>query len=125
MTNHNKTINVYLEVGHKRTMAGALGAFLVFNAPPARMYLGDGGFVKLREVQLTFDVPASLYSRIGAGRITSLRLQVLGRNLATWTDYWGMDPEFSNFGNTNLNRFIDLAPYPPAKQFFFGFDIGF
>jgi TonB-dependent starch-binding outer membrane protein SusC len=91
----------------------------------ARMYLGDGGFVKLREVQLTFDVPASLYSRVGAGRITSLRLQVLGRNLATWTDYWGMDPEFSNFGNTNLNRFIDLAPYPPAKQFFFGFDIGF
>ncbi len=24
-------------------LAGALGAFLVFNAPPARMYLGDGG----------------------------------------------------------------------------------
>jgi TonB-dependent starch-binding outer membrane protein SusC len=90
----------------------------------ARMYLEDGTFVKLREVQISFDVPARLYNRLG-GRVSSLRLQLLGRNLATWTNYWGMDPEFNNFGNTNLNRFIDLAPYPPSKQFFFGFDIGF
>jgi len=90
----------------------------------ARMYLEDGSFVKLREVQLTFDVPANLYSRLG-GHVSSLRLQLLGRNLWTQTDYWGMDPEFNNFGNTNLNRFIDLAPYPPSKQFFFGFDVGF
>ena len=88
------------------------------------MYLEDGSFVKLREVQLTFDVPASLYRRFG-GSVSSMRLQLLARNLATWTNYWGLDPEFNNFGNTNLNRFIDLAPYPPAKQFFFGFDIGF
>ena len=90
----------------------------------ARMYIEDGSFVKLREVQLTFDLPASYYSRLST-RLSSVRLQLLARNLATWTDYWGLDPEFNNFGNTNLNRFIDLAPYPPAKQFFFGFDIGF
>ena len=90
----------------------------------ARMYIEDGSFVKLREVQVSFDLPASLYSRLSS-RVSSVRLQLLGRNLGTWTDYWGLDPEFNNFGNTNLNRFIDLAPYPPAKQFYLGFDIGF
>ena len=90
----------------------------------ARMYLEDGSFVKLREVSLTLDIPARYYGRL-SGKVTNLRLQLLARNLATWTNYWGLDPEFNNFGNTNLNRFIDLAPYPPAKQFYFGFDVGF
>jgi TonB-dependent starch-binding outer membrane protein SusC len=89
-----------------------------------RMYIDDGGFVKLRELAFTFDVPEKLYRRVPFG-VTSMRLQLLGRNLATWTDYWGADPEFNNFGNQNLNRFIDLAPYPPAKQFYFGIDLGF
>ena len=89
----------------------------------ARMYIEDGSFVKLREISVTFDLPAQYYR--GLSRVSGVRLQLLARNLATWTDYWGLDPEFNNFGNTNLNRFIDLAPYPPAKQFFFGFDIGF
>jgi UDP-GlcNAc:undecaprenyl-phosphate GlcNAc-1-phosphate transferase len=34
-------------------LAGALGAFLVFNAPPARMYLGDGGAYLLGTVLAT------------------------------------------------------------------------
>ena len=90
----------------------------------ASQFLEDGSFVKLREISVTFDLPSRYYSMAG-GRVSGVRLQLLARNLATWTDYWGLDPEFNNFGNTNLNRFIDLAPYPPAKQFFFGFDIGF
>jgi hypothetical protein len=48
-----------------------------------------------------------------------------GRNLLMATNYWGYDPEFNNFGNTNLNRFIDLAPYPGQRQFSFAVDLGF
>jgi len=88
-----------------------------------RIYVQDGSFVKLREVALSYDVPESFVSRFGA--VNSLRLQLLGRNLFTWTDYWGADPEANNFGNTNFNRFIDLAPYPPGRQYFFSFDVGF
>jgi TonB-dependent starch-binding outer membrane protein SusC len=89
-----------------------------------RMYVQDGGFVKLRELAFTFDVPERFYHRLPFGP-SAMRLQLLGRNLATWTNYWGADPEFNNFGNQNLNRFIDLAPYPPAKQFYVGIDLGF
>ena len=89
-----------------------------------RVYVQDGSFVKLREVALTFDVPSSLYSRLSS-RVSSLSLQLQGRNLAIWTDYWGADPEFNNFGNTNLNRFIDLAPYPPTRSVWFSVNVGF
>jgi hypothetical protein len=50
---------------------------------------------------------------------------VSGRNLALFTDYWSFDPEFNNFGNTNFNRFIDLAPFPSSRQFFLSVDVGF
>jgi TonB-linked SusC/RagA family outer membrane protein len=90
----------------------------------ARVYVQDGSYVKLREVSLMYDVPAAVLRRLG-GKVTSLSLQVQGRNLAMWSDYWGADPEFNNFGNTNLNRFIDLAPFPPTRSVWFSFNAGF
>jgi TonB-dependent starch-binding outer membrane protein SusC len=54
-----------------------------------------------------------------------MRLSVQGRNLLMKSNYWSFDPEFSNFGNSNFNRFIDLAPYPSNRQFFFSVDLGY
>lgn len=90
----------------------------------ARMYVQNGGFVKLREVQLSYDVPTAFVHRLG-NRFSSARIALQGRNLAVWTKYWGAEPEVNNFGNTNQNRFIDLAVYPTARQFFLSADIGF
>lgn len=89
-----------------------------------RVYVQDGGFVKLREIALTYDVPTSLAHRLST-RLSSLSFQLQGRNLALWSDYWGADPEFNNFGNTNLNRFIDLAPYPPTRSVWSSVNVGF
>ena len=54
-----------------------------------------------------------------------LRIGLTGRNLFTFTDYWSPDPEVNNFGNNNVARFVDLAPYPPTRNFFFSVDVGF
>ena len=91
----------------------------------ARIITQDGSFVKLREVALSYDVPANLTRRLLGDRGSSVRLSLVGRNLAIWTPYWGMDPEVSNFGNNNVGRFVDLASYPPSRQFFFAIDFGF
>ena len=91
----------------------------------ARIITQDGSFVKLREVSLGFDVPANLTKRLFGDRGNTVRLNVVGRNLAIWTPYWGMDPEVSNFGNNNVGRFVDLATFPPSRQFFFTVDVGF
>ncbi len=94
------------------------------NGQNASVYLQDAGFVKLREIALTYDVPQDLIQRV-AGGVNSLRVSLAGRNLYTWTDYWGMDPEASNFGNNNVARIVDLAQYPASRSFYLDISLGF
>src|SRR5207253_7813215 len=49
-------------------------------------YFEDAGFVKLREVSLTFFAPETWASRLGA---SALSVTLTGRNLVTWTNYTG------------------------------------
>jgi hypothetical protein len=89
-----------------------------------RMYVEDASFVKLRELTLSYDVPNRMLSRLW-GSASNARLSLSGRNLLTFTDYTGLDPEVSNFGNQNIARNIDVAPFPPSRSFWFGVEIGF
>ncbi len=54
-----------------------------------------------------------------------MRLSLAGRNLFMFSDYWSFDPEVSNFGAQNTTQFVDLAPFPPSRSFFFSVDVGF
>jgi TonB-linked SusC/RagA family outer membrane protein len=58
-------------------------------------YVEDATFTKLREVALTLSAPNRWASRVG---VSGLSLTVAGRNLKTWTDYTGFDPEANEFG---------------------------
>lgn len=91
----------------------------------ARIYVQDGSFVKLREVTLSYTVPTQWVNTMFRGRARDARISLSGRNLAIWSDYWGGDPEVNNFGNQAVARFVDLAPYPPSRSFFFSVDVGF
>lgn len=82
------------------------------------VYLENSGFVKLREVTLSYTVPQSVANAfLRGGR--DVRLEFSGRNLKTWTKYTGLDPEVSNFGNVSVGRIQDVTPYPPSRSFFF------
>ncbi|MFN2399770.1 MAG: SusC/RagA family TonB-linked outer membrane protein, partial [Gemmatimonadaceae bacterium] len=82
-------------------------------------YIQDASFVKLREVTVSYELPGALVSTLFRNSARSARLEFSGRNLYTWTDYAGVDPESSNFGSQQIARFIDLAPFPPSRSFFF------
>lgn len=97
--------------------------YFTFNGGDTRVYMQNGSYVKLREITVNYQAPDSWAQKLPGAK--SLRFNLSGRNLALWSDYWGYDPEFNNFGNTNFNRFIDLAPFPPSRQFFFTVDVGF
>ncbi|MEO7216756.1 MAG: hypothetical protein ABI026_01045, partial [Gemmatimonadaceae bacterium] len=90
----------------------------------AAILIQDASFVKLREVSLSYVVPDRVVDRIPGG-VGSLRLTLSGRNLYTWTSYWGPDPEVNNFGNNNVLRITDLAAYPPTRSVFLSIDMGF
>jgi len=74
-------------------------------------YMEDADFIKLRELSLTYDVPASFAGRIGA---TSMSVTFAGRNLMTWTKYTGLDPELNVAGQNNFTT-ADFLTQPPVR----------
>ena len=85
-------------------------------------YYQDAGFVKLREVSLTYFAPGDWASRIGA---SSLSLTVTGRNLATWTNYRGVDPELSDAGQNFNYSVADFLTQPPVRYFLARVNVAF
>jgi hypothetical protein len=65
------------------------------------MYFSSGAFWKLRDVALTFDLPASVLKNFKS--IKGISLQAWGRNLVTVLakDNYFMDPELSNTTGTS------------------------
>lgn len=95
------------------------------NNPGTTRFIEDGGYVRLREVRLEYNMPRGMLDRFAGGRISSLNLSLSGRNLKTWTDYFGYDPEVSNFGSVAIGRSVDVAPYPSSKSYYFTVTAGF
>ena len=64
-------------------------------------YLGDlvndASYTKLREISLNYNLPAPFASRFGASRAA---INLAGRNLHTWTNYSGLEPEASFQGGS-------------------------
>jgi hypothetical protein len=88
------------------------------------VYVQDGSYLKLREVNLSYNLPDRMVGSLFGGRIRTARLSLTGRNLLRFTGYRGLDPEVSNFGNQAIVRNIDVAPFPPSRSFFFSIDLG-
>jgi hypothetical protein len=86
-----------------------------------RAYVESATNVRIRDVSLSYQAPDSWLGSVGA---RSLRLTFQARNPLVFSHYWSFDPEFNNFGATNLNRFIDLAPFPSNRQFYLSVDVG-
>lgn len=72
-----------------------------------------GGFVKLREVTLSYDVPSALLGRFGVERGT---VYVTGRNLHVWSDFSAGDPEADIYGGQNgATQFFRQWPAPQTR----------
>lgn len=80
----------------------------------------DASFARLREVSLTYDVPTHLAQQFG-GR--SARVNLAARNLHTWTDYTGLDPEavFMAGGAS----YLEQSQLPQLLQFIATFNVNF
>ena len=84
----------------------------VFSLVPIEEYrVDEGGFVKLREIALTY----SLANPIKGIRNASLSL--VGRNLISWDKYNGYDPETNAGGNSDLLRGVDFGNVPIPRTY--------
>jgi len=71
-------------------------------------------FIRLKDISLAYDLPKNAISRIG---LNNVKVYVSGRNLLTFTQWSGLDPELTD---QDSQRNI-----PMQKEFIFGLNFGF
>ena len=84
------------------------------------LYIKDGSYVRLKNMQLGYTLPSKVISK---KYIKRLRVFVSGENLLTFTKYDGFDPEIASGGYTTIG--IDRGIYPQARTVSVGANITF
>ena len=85
-------------------------------------WVEDADFVKWRELKVSYTLPPRLMGRVGASRA---QVYVGGRNLYTWTNFSGLDPEARDYGaRDDLRANVDNA-LPAPRMFFTGVSLTF
>ncbi len=79
-------------------------------------WIEDGTYVKLRELSLSYSATNSDLTKIGLPFIKEAKLSVIGRNLLTFTNYSGFDPEVGTTDGTQIYAY-DFMGYPNFKSF--------
>jgi TonB-linked SusC/RagA family outer membrane protein len=82
----------------------------------------DASFWRLRNIALAVDLNRFIKKKI----FTRVQVVLTGRNLATITDYTGMDPEISSgAANSSFDRGVDHNSIPNLKTYQVGLNLGF
>jgi TonB-dependent starch-binding outer membrane protein SusC len=87
-------------------------------------YVESASYLKVRELTVGYNLPQRLIARVGFGRVSSARVSFNGYNLWAIYKYKGPDPQVNAFGNQAIGRGEDVTPYPPARSFYLGLDLG-
>ncbi len=91
--------------------------YYYFNSNKAQAWnyrILDRSFIKLREVSLSYTLPKTWLSAIGAQKAS---VSVYGRNLYTWLPAGNhyVDPEVSNYGTDLNSEFGEFRTAPPLR----------
>jgi hypothetical protein len=96
---------------------------------PSSRFLQDASYVRLKNVQLGYTIPAKVMNR---AHIKSLRIYFTSENLFTITKFTGLDPEMHVSNNVNAEKYkgdlaagIDWGTYPSARSYIVGINLTF
>jgi TonB-linked SusC/RagA family outer membrane protein len=96
---------------------------------PSSAFIDDASYIKLRELSVRYSLPRSVLDRIPLARSTSgIAMSLVGRNLLTWTDYDGYDPDVGSTGGgvgSAVIARVDGYSYPNFRTLTFGFELIF
>jgi TonB-linked SusC/RagA family outer membrane protein len=84
-------------------------------------WVEDAGFVKLREVSISYDFAPELLERFTGSTLKGATLSAIGRNLLTFTNYSGYDPEVG----TIRNPYDGTGTYPNFRNIAFSLSLKF
>ncbi len=89
------------------------------NARFSDRWIENGKFARLQDVTLSYH-----FDMNNTSWLNSLRLYATGKNLVTFSDYLGYDPEFYK-GTTGNNMGVDYGRMPTTPTVIFGLELGF
>jgi TonB-linked SusC/RagA family outer membrane protein len=126
----NATSNVTLDFFANRwTPQNPANQYPKVNADPglSRRFISDaevedGSYVRIKAVTLGYRLGSAFLTKLG---LSSAKVYVTGKNLWTFTNYSGFDPEVSHYGQSATNMGADLGGYPSTKTILAGINIGF
>jgi len=84
------------------------------------LYIEDGSYLRVKNVQIGYTLPSGLLRRMGA---STWRFYVSAENLLTFTKYTGADPEIGARSSFDIG--IDRGIYPQARTWRLGTSITF
>ncbi|HEY9046803.1 MAG TPA: SusC/RagA family TonB-linked outer membrane protein [Ohtaekwangia sp.] len=111
------------------TINGESGAYVtmynsMYNSiQPTGWFVEDGSFMRLRSLSVSYN----LKSILNANWTRQFSVTLSGRNLVTFTNYRGLDPESTSVGSDGTNgptRGIDSFGFPNVKSYQVGLTIG-
>lgn len=79
-------------------------------------------FTKFRELKVSYNLPTNLAGRFGVSNAT---IYAGARNLYTWSDYPGLDPEINEEGARDQIGANESNALPPARMIFSGLRVTF
>lgn len=89
---------------------------------PSSYFIEDGSYFRLKNVQLTYSFPNDLMENIG---LANGQIYIQGQNLATWTNYTGLNPEIQAANRDDATLGFDGGFMPVAKTYTIGLRVSF
>ncbi|WP_458921742.1 SusC/RagA family TonB-linked outer membrane protein [Flavitalea antarctica] len=121
-----QVLNAWTPTNTNTDIPRAISADPNQNSRPSTRFLEDGSYLRLKNVMLSYSIPAPALNSLTHGTVKNLRLYISAQNLLTFTNYSGYDPEVGNrTPNSSLTNGIDFAVYPQPKSVLFGLQVGF
>jgi len=122
----NRMLNQSWEPGKTDAVLPQLRSNDNISSNPSTYYLEKGGFLRLRNIQLSYSLPKVLLEKVNVANFTAyIQLQ----NWFTFTKYTGLDPEINlrnssaNFQDRQIG--IDEGAYPASRSILVGVNLSF
>ena len=104
--------NIYPRLNYDVTAYQAIGI--------SDRIIEDGSFLRLNNVTVSYDIPVEK-----SLLMDRFNVYIAGKNLVTWTDYSGYNPEVTSFLNNGLINGVDWNGPRNAKTILLGLNINF
>jgi len=93
-----------------------------FNHYMSSRWIEDGSYVRIQNMKLAYTFPSTLIEKV---KLSNFQIYVNIQNMATFTNYSGLDPQIGAFNQSSMMQNVDMGRYPSPRVFTTGINLTF